>query len=281
VTLCIAAACRDGKKERIVIGTDWRIESEIAAGADIQDKVYWVNDDMPMLVSGNVTRSVELRDSYKVLLDSWGKESPPKRVTRANIRSFIKAGARLFKRELANEVATFASGLSYEEMRAAVSRKEIPTSVSVPIYRRIEKVDFECDVVVVAFTDDNQYMFQIDRNGHFEQCESFAVVGEGAYVAQAALYLRKHDPEDSLKVTLYHVFEAMHLVSKCVGSVSRYEHTINVLYPPKERGEHVTADYLTGKGFKRLRASYKEDFGMRAIKNFPDLPTGSLKKDDF
>ena len=89
MTLCVAAACRDGKKERIVIGTDWRIESEMAAGADIQDKLYWVNDDMPMLVSGDVTRSIELRDAYKVLLDSWGKENPPKRVTRANIRSFV------------------------------------------------------------------------------------------------------------------------------------------------------------------------------------------------
>lgn len=279
VTLCIAAACKDGKKERIVIGTDWRIESEIAAGADIQDKLYWVNDDMPMLVSGNVTRGVELRDAYRVVLDAWQAQEPPKKVTYKNIRSFIKAGTRRFKQELANEVATFASGLSYEDMRKAVAKREIPTSVCVPIYRRIEKIDFESDVVVIAFVDSAQYIFQVERNGNFLECDSFATVGEGAYVAQAALYLRKHDSEDSLRLTLYHVFEAMHLASKCVGSVSKYEHTINVLYPPGERGENVTADYLTGTGFKFCRELYKKNFGLRSIEKFPNLPEDSLKKD--
>jgi hypothetical protein len=78
-----------GKRNALLSEQIGGIESEMAAGADIQDKLYWVNDDMPMLVSGDVTRSIELRDAYKVLLDSWGKENPPKRVTRANIRSFV------------------------------------------------------------------------------------------------------------------------------------------------------------------------------------------------
>ena len=279
MTLCIAAACMDENKERIIIGTDWRVEGEISAGADIQDKLYWVNDDIPILISGNVTRSIELRDSYRTILESWKAENPPKKITYRNIRGFIKAGARLFKRELANEVATFASGLSYKEMREAVAKKEIPATVSVSIYRKIERVDFECDVIVIAFVDGNQYIFQIERSGHFEECDSFAVVGEGAYVAQAALYLREHDSDDSLDKTLYDVFEAMRLASRCVGSVSKKMHTIIVLYPPKKRGDGVTADFLTSKGFKFLRTLYKEKFGMRSINKFPTIPPKSLKKD--
>jgi hypothetical protein len=44
MTLCIAAACREGNRHRIVIGADQRIETYMA-GADIQGKLYWIDDE--------------------------------------------------------------------------------------------------------------------------------------------------------------------------------------------------------------------------------------------
>jgi hypothetical protein len=277
VTLCIAAACRDNGKDRIVIGTDWRIESEISAGADIQDKLYWINDDIPILVSGNVTRSIELRDAYRTIRSGMRAQNPPEELDHKNIRRFIKAGARLFKRELTDEVATFALGLSYKEMREAIARKEIPPAVSIPVYRKIEQVDFECDVIVIPFVDDEWWMFQVERTGNFQECDSFAVVGEGAYVAQANLFLRGHDDDDSLEKTLYHVYEAMDWAARCVGSVSKNKHTINVLYPPGRLEPKVTADYLTESGFDFFR-DLQKDFGIRSVRRIPALPSRSLRR---
>jgi len=81
MTLCIAAACRRYSKSRIIIGTDWRISGEISAGADIQDKLYWINDEMFVLVSGTVTRAVELRDVYKRILAGMKKKDPAENIT--------------------------------------------------------------------------------------------------------------------------------------------------------------------------------------------------------
>lgn len=47
MTLCVAAACQDRGKSRVIIGTDWKASIEIAT-ADIQDKLYWVTDNVPV-----------------------------------------------------------------------------------------------------------------------------------------------------------------------------------------------------------------------------------------
>lgn len=278
VTLCIAVACEDKKgKERVVIGNDWMISGAISAGADIQDKLYWINDDIALLVSGVVTRAVELRDSYRTALHDM--KSKKEKLNYLTIRKFIKAGPRLLKKDIADEVVTFATGLSYVEFRAAIKRGEIPQSVSTGVFKGIESKDLECEVIIVAFVDDNQYIFQVERSGHVEECENFALVGEGTYVAEAILYLRKHDSRDSVEQALYHVWEALHLAARRVPTVSK-TYSIDVLYPPKRRGTHVTADELTDTGFKFMKEQFGR-FGIKRIKSFPELPKGSLEREEF
>ncbi len=280
MTLCIAAACRDGKKDRVVIGTDWRIEGGIAAGADIQDKLYWINDDIAVLVSGVVTRAVELRDVYRNLLSEMRREK--KYLTYLNIRRFIRNGARTFKRQLSDEVTTFAAAMGYQEFKQAVRDKEIPEVVAIPIYGQIAKQSLECAIIVIAFLEKIPYIFQVERDGDMQECDNFATVGDGAGIAEGTLYLRKQESSDSLDLTSYHVYEAMHMARLCVSSVGK-QHTINVLYPPEEKGKHVMADFLTNKaGFEFMREQYKK-FGMKKIdrKRFPKLPEGSLKKESL
>lgn len=279
MSLCIAAACEDKKgRERVVIGTDWMISGAISAGADIQDKLYWINEDIALLVSGEVTRAVELRDSYRVALSSMNTKK--EKLTYLTIRKFIKAGPKLLKKDIADEVVTFATGLSYDDFRAAIRRKEIPQSVSNGVFQAVERKDLECEVIIVAFVDGNQYIFQVERSGHVEECDNFALIGDGTYVAEAMLYLRKHESTDSVGLALYHVWEAMRVASRRVGTVSK-THSIDVLYPPKERGTHVTADELTGTGFRFMEEQFTEKFGIRKVKKFPELPKGSLKREKF
>jgi hypothetical protein len=196
------------------------------------------------------------------------------------IRKFIKAGPKLLKKDIADEVVTFATGLSYVEFRAAIKKGEIPQQVSTGVFRGVESKDLECEVIIVAFVDGNQYIFQVERSGHVEECENFALVGEGTYVAEAMLYLRKHDSRDSVEQALYHVWEALHLASRRVPTVSK-TYSIDVLYPPKRRrGAHVTADELTDAGFNFMKEQFAK-CGIRRIKSFPELPKGSLEREEF
>lgn len=275
LTLCIAAACLDHKKrDRVVIGTDWMATGEIAAGADIQDKLYWVNDDIAVLVSGVVTRAVELRDAYRSELESM--KSKKEKLTYRNIRRFIKAGPRLLKKDIADEIVAFATGLSYIEFRKAIKGGQITREVANGVFKAIEGKDLECEVIIVAFVNKDPYIFQVERSGHVEERDNFALIGDGTYVAEAMLYYRKHESNDPLSVALYHVWEALHISSRRVGTVSR-THSIDILIPPKEKGTHVAVYELTDAGFKFMKKQFNDRFGIRRIKHFPDLPDNCVE----
>lgn len=248
---------------------------EISAGADIQDKLYWVNDDIAVLVSGAVTRAVELRDSYRDVLDSM--KANKEKLTYRNIRSFIKAGPRLLKKDIANEVVSFATGLSYAEFRKAVKDGQIPPAVATGVFRAVEQKDLECEIIVIAFVDQRSYIFQVERSGHIEERDNFALIGDGTYVAEAMLYFRKHEATDPLAMALYHVWEALHISSRRVGTVSK-THSIDILVPPGEHGAHVAAFELTDRGFKFMKKLFQNQFGVRRITKFPDLPGGCVEQ---
>jgi 20S proteasome alpha/beta subunit len=276
LTLCIAAACEDEKgRYRVVIGTDWMGTGEISAGADIQDKLYWINDDIAVLVSGVVTRAVELRDAYRAALANMKTQG--EKLTFKNIRKFIKAGPRLLKKDIADEVVTFATGLDFESFRKAVKNGEIPPSVATGVFRAIEQKNLECEVIIVAFVGKEPYIFQVEQSGHVEERDNFALIGEGTYVAEAALYFRKHESSDSAAVAFYNVWEALYMAARRVGTVSK-THSIDILIPPGERSTHVDVYYLTNSGFKFMKNLFQDQFGVRKIKKFPDLPDECVKQ---
>lgn len=276
MTLCIAAACKGEKdKDRVVIGTDWMATGEIEAGADIQDKLYWINDDIAVLVSGVVTRAVELRDAYRSELESMRVKK--KKLNHRNIRRFIKAGPRLLKKEIAEEVVAFAAALSYAGFRKAIKTGEMTREAANGVFQAIERKDLECEVIIIAFVEKQPYIFIVERNGHVEERDNFALIGEGTYVAEAALYFRKHESSDPLAVALYNVWEALYMASRRVGTVSK-THSIDILIPPGEQGAHSTVYYLTNTGFKIMKDLFRDRFGVRRIKTFPDLPDECVKQ---
>lgn len=278
MTLCIAAACQDHKgRDRVVIGTDWMVSGEISAGADIQDKLYWINQDIAVLVSGVVTRAVELRDAYKAELEEM--KARKEKLTYRNIRRFIKAGPRLLKKDIADEVVTFATGLSYTDFRKAIQKSEITREVANGVFRAIEGKDLECEVIIIAFIDKLQYIFQVDRSGHVEERDNFALIGEGTYVAEAMLYFRKHQSSDAAALAFYHVWEALYIASKRVGTVSK-THSIDILIPPGERSAHVAVFELTDAGFKFMKKQFEDRFGIRKIGKFPDMPKECVELQD-
>jgi 20S proteasome alpha/beta subunit len=248
---------------------------EIAAGADIQDKLYWVNDDIAVLVSGLVTRAVELRDAYRSELESM--KAKKEKLSHRNIRRFIKAGPRLLMKDIAEEVIAFATGLSYAEFRKSIKTGEMTREVANGVFSAIEAKDLECEVIIVAFVNKEPYIFIVERSGHVEERDNFALVGEGTYVAEAMLYFRKHESTDPTAVALYNVWEALYMAAKRVGTVSK-THSIDILIPPGEGGTHSTVYTLTNTGFKFMKKLFRDQFGVRRITKFPDLPDECIKQ---
>jgi 20S proteasome alpha/beta subunit len=246
---------------------------EIAAGADIQDKLYWVDDDIAVLVSGVVTRAIELRDAYRSELESMKAKN--EKLNYRNVRRFIKAGPRRLKKDIAEEVVVFATGLSYAEFRSAIKTGEITRDVANGVFRAIEAKDLECEVIIIAFVNREPYIFQIERSGHVEERDNFALVGEGTYVAEAMLYFRKHESSDPAAMALYNVWEALYMAARRVGTVSK-THSIDMLIPPGERSTHSTVYTLTNMGFKFMKKLFRDQFGVRKITKFPDLPDGCV-----
>ncbi len=115
MALCIAAACQDRGKARIVISTDWRVGAAIATPDD-EDKLYWINDNVPVLIAGTIHRGIELRDTITDYLDQYYRENPePGSVTEYQVTNLIKRPVAMFKRQLAGEHTSLKFGLGYEE----------------------------------------------------------------------------------------------------------------------------------------------------------------------
>jgi hypothetical protein len=73
------------------------------------------------------------------------------------------------------------------------------------------------------------------------------------------------------------VWEALHISSKRVGTVSK-THSINIFIPPKEPRGHVATYKLTNSGFKFMKKQFDDNFGIRRIIDFPGLPDGCVKE---
>ena len=172
MTLCIAAACQDRGKPRVVIASDWKATDSVGT-ADIQDKLYWITEDIPVLIAGSITRAIELKDTYKQYVEALAAQSSPVQIKQQDLNDHIKEPIKMFKRKLAEEYLSKRFGLNYDAFRTAVSKNEVPESIAIEAFADIAKLDMECELIIVVFTDRQPYIFQIESDGRVENCEDF------------------------------------------------------------------------------------------------------------
>ncbi len=275
MTLCIAAACQERGKARIVMGTDWRAETYMA-GADIQDKCYWIGTgeaEAAVLIAGTVQRAVELKDTYGQHLLNHALLGGA--VTSLNVMDVYKAPLLDFKNKLANEYTAREFGLSYDRFLQAVAKQEIPERTAEAAFASIGKKRFDCALLIALFIEKQACILRTE-DFTFDACEHFAAIGSGATIADGVLYQRAHDNDASVGKATYHVYEAMRLGSIAPGVSQRF--SINVLYPPGERTAKEDGIYMeevTDKGYGFLARQFKQR-GPRQFARFPRLPEGSL-----
>lgn len=276
MTLCVAAICgeRKGRKSepRIVIATDWRGETT-EAGAENTDKLYWIWKGCPVMISGNVSRAVELKDTYRQAFGALLLNNPGAPMFRDNAFDVLKSALPAYKRKLAEELIGTTLGINYETFLQ--SRERLGDETFRALIRDIGSLEQDGQLLVCAFVphapDDLAPIPIIFRIEDWEvvQCDNFGTIGSGGPVADAVLFQRAHDERDSLAVTLYNVFEATKLGSIAPGVGEHF--TMTVLYPQKD-GEVLKRD-VSAKGTQYLEAKFKE---------FGPKPTKKLEfKDEF
>jgi hypothetical protein len=181
---------------------------------------------------------------------------------------------------IVDEICMNAVRLTYQEFRASIAKNEIPSDVAGQVFKDISYSDLGCEIILFTFLDKTPFVFEIKKNGQWDDCDNFALVGEGAYVAEAFMYLRKHESDFSVEETVYEVWESLVMAHRVVKSVGE-DHTINVIYPPGERTEHMSVDDLTESGFGFMQEKFRKRFGIRSISRFPKLPKDALEVDDL
>jgi 20S proteasome alpha/beta subunit len=280
MTLCVAAACEDRKKPRIVIATDWRAETSVASG-DIQDKLYWIGDNIAVLVAGTVSRAIELRDTYKQYFSQREKreaqkpESEKEPVSASNLIDIFKNPLVIFKNKLANEYIGLKYGMTYKAFLSAIAKKEIPESVAEQDLAEIKRIGFDCCLIILLFLDKRPWILRVDDDGSLESCESFAVIGSGEDIANGVLFQRELEGDDPLGRAIYCVYEAMKLGSIAPGVGEFF--TLDVLYPPGEKAKTIHGHWLNKKGQRFMENQFKRR-GPKPFTNFPKLPDNCLEK---
>jgi 20S proteasome alpha/beta subunit len=258
-----------------VIGTDWKVGTETAT-AEIQDKLYWVNDNLPVLIAGTIHRAVELRDTIRNYFDHLkAKKQEVESMTPYQMTDLIKRPVAIFKQKLADEHISLKFGMGYKDFRKAIGQNQIPSPIGNETLQEVSNLQFGCWIILPFFWERQPRIYKIDCLGTVELCENFAAIGTGATVAESVLYQRKHEASDPLGPSVYHVFEAMKLGA--IASDVGQEHTIDVLYPPGERKKDLTGDCLTDGAKKFLERKFRQ-FGPKAFERLA-LPKKAFEQD--
>jgi 20S proteasome alpha/beta subunit len=267
MTLCIAAACQDRGKKRIVISSDWRIESS-SFGAEIQDKLYWIGDEWAVLIAGGITRAIELVDTYAEHFRSL-KEKKIK-LTDTTILDQVKKPPILQKYKIANEYVGALLGMTYRDFLTN-GKQILPEKQFEEIIADLQRLDLGCQLILCSFVDGAQRIYKVCDDCSVEASEHFAAIGTGSDIAESVLFQRDHEGDLPLSHALYDVFEAASLGSKAPG-VGK-QHAITVLVPPRLRGK-IAYSRVSDRGYRFLERCFKK-YGPRNFYRL-GLPTGTL-----
>ncbi len=259
VTLCIAAACQDRDKARIILCSDTKVEAGVA-GAEIEDKLRCLVPGWPALLAGNLAKAEELVDFYTNYLN-------PRRLTEKNIIMEFKKPAYLFKRHLANEYTQKTLGLSYDQF-LRIGKRVLPERQFERILEEIEYQTYgrlepeSCSLLFCGFLKGDSYIFKVASDGTSVYVEHFEVIGVGAYVALPALYQRKHYYDVPLEQAIYHVYEAKKLgeIVPGVGKDTR----IDIIGPNRQGRTKEQLKSVNADGMALLKERYKR-LGLKPV----------------
>lgn len=238
MTVCIAAICRqdkDNDEARIVMGYDWKSESELG-GSETADKLRQLPKGWVALMADSLSRCEELVAQYETHLRTLGSVDDDRQLFEE-----MKKPAHKQKETLANDYLKQMLGVGYADLVSP--DKNYPEEIVTKRLDEVAKIRLRAALLLSGFIgtqqsdnrerEINPYLFVVDDQSDHEDVvrveENFAAIGSGAYVAIPALHQREHDAEKSLLETIYSVYEAKRLSQVVPGVGEATE--IDILYP--------------------------------------------------
>jgi len=164
------------------------------------------------------------------------------------------------KKEKSDELTQGRYALSYDDF-VKIGKEKFPPEIYRDTMAEIGNMKMGATCIIAGFTEIaagrmQPMLIETDGNGRVAVVEDFTAIGEGAYLAQSALFQRSHIDVASLSKTLYCAFEAKKYAERVssVGTVT----SITVIY-----GDG-TAKNVSMAGLNRLLQLFNQ-FGPQNI----------------
>jgi hypothetical protein len=260
MTVCIAAACKDGNDRAIITCTDWQLSS-VMGSAETGLKQRTLNHHWRFLTAGDMSEILALLAIVR------RRFNETEDFDETNILTVIRSAAAERKRQKANDFTVGRYGLSYDDF-IKFGKEKLPVELFLDGMSSIRDLSLGGEFLFAGFSSDTfQLLVRLDTDFKASLHEDFVTAGEGSYLAASALLHRKHSDVDTLDEAIYAVYEAKKYAER-VRSVGTYT-SITVF---KADG---TFRSVSPEGKKKLEAQFFS-YGPK------DLPNNfSIDKSEF
>jgi len=245
MTLCIAAESR----RKVILGSDFRGEFGDYTSAENQNKLEWVENVWPILIAGTVARAHDL-----VAAINWEFSSvraKGEKIDDTNVAALLRAATRRMKYQVADVITGGELGISYgaflKNGKAYLSEKAFDD-----IESNIRSTDLSCEAIFTFFHDQRPYIYEIDGKGGVGLVDNFCCIGSGSWLANASLHFREHEYDQTLRTSVYQVFEAHQLATRAPGVGEKF--AISVFH--QERNGTIVWERLEEAGARSLARSF-------------------------
>ena len=265
--------CSHGKEPRIVLCSDWQQQIEGIGAAETRNKLDWVKNGWPVLVSDTLCHADALVRVYADHLRSV-------ELTEENILSEMKIPAQQYKGILANDYVQQMLGVDYNYF-LQYGKRRFPDDFFREKTNEVARIRLGASLIISGFVvctaigpykqGLNSFLFAVEDNDVHQnvvtQQTDFAAIGSGAYNATAALFHRGQHLERDLMYTIYSVFEAKRFTDGVPGVGEAL--SIDVLEPQggirqlSDAGYDYCEKLYARFGPRQISKTHKNKFEMR------------------
>jgi hypothetical protein len=255
MTLCIAALCKtDDESPALALCFDRQIETETAK-AETGFKLASIGHSWRVLQAGPVHQSMELTDLYRTHFKEINAVDPST-FHHSVVLEDLKVPPRLLRRRMADGLTQDKFSVTYEDF--LVHGKEwLDEDTHRQMLYEISTQVIESELILFGPGMLQFALYKFSRE--VWECGDFATIGCGATVAEPVLYQRQQNRINSVRETLYALYEAKKLAEvtpgvgeKTIMGVVLYESPDAIRWVSPQ-GEEFLADEFDQFGPKQYR----------------------------
>jgi hypothetical protein len=244
MTVCIAAAAADGKRNAIVSCNDWKVSGPLGS-SETADKLWRLNRGWFALGAGVPSEIMEMARVYRTCLRAEDAEE----ITDANVNRVLKRPLQILKGQMADSHVQAKYAMSYSEF-LKIGKERLPELNFRVTTEEIANIKLRSRFIILGFIDRVPQICKTTFDFDLEFSEDFYAIGEGSYLAEAALFQRSQHANVPLMRAAYSVYEAKR-IAETVPSVGK-DTSIDVFY---EDFEHTI---FTDKAFSYFSKKFDE-----------------------